>query len=122
MCMSDWSSDVCSSDLSAATTSAVVRRDTSTRCLLRTSPMPTVLSPDAVPGPESAGNGPEGPGQSTDPRRGHPTGDLAERDPSTTRTGSRVAEHDLVAVLQGDPLLVAEIGRASCRDRVCQAG
>src|SRR3546814_9156468 len=70
--------------------------------------MPTVLSPDAVPGPESAGNGPEGPGQSTDPRRGHPTGDLAERDPSTTRTGSRVAEHDLVAVLQGDPLLVAD--------------
>src|SRR3546814_18378837 len=75
--------------------------------------MPTVLSPDAVPGPESAGNGPEGPGQSTDPRRGHPTGDLAERDPSTTRTGSRVAEHDLVAALQGDPLLVADRDRKS---------
>src|SRR3546814_4023622 len=62
--------------------------------------MPTVLSSDAVPGPESAGNGPEGPGQSTDPRRGHPTGDLAERDPSTTRTGSRVRSEEHTSELQ----------------------
>src|SRR3546814_7401193 len=95
MCISDWSSDVCSSDLFMAALAEQMMKSAENGAMQPMDPNAQMLRPQDLQ-------------------------DLVERAREMAKTGAREAAADLLAQLQQMLENLQEIGRASCRERGCQ--